>query len=650
MNRFSIASRRDRSIEKGVRSMFSCLRFALALVLTATCWTAPASAQFFDFPGAESKSKETESTGPTVPVFTLKGTITEQPRSIDPIFGQTGGESLQSLITRLDAAAEDDDVKGVVLLLGDASFGYAQLEELRAAMERLKAAEKPVYAHADSLTTKNYALLCGASRLSVSPTGDVWVTGMYGEGMYLRGLLDLLKVQPDFLTSGDYKSAGEMFTRSEPSPEAREMEDWLYDSLYASLVQQIADGRGVSTEQVREWINTGLFSAESACETGLIDVVEHRQDFANFIEREFGEDAQLDKSYGKSKSAALDLSDPFAAMNLLMGSQSKKKTSSGKDVIAIVHVEGAIQLGEAQPSMLGIVEGAFSEPIRRTLDQVAEDDDVKAVVLRVNSPGGSAVASEVILNATKRVASRKPIVVSMGDVAGSGGYYVACGSERIYADRATITGSIGVVAGKVVTTDMWARIGINFHPIERGENADIFSSSAPFDEEQRQLLQDWMTEVYDVFKGHVVDIRGDRLTKPIDELAGGRVYTGEQALELGLVDEIGGLEEAITYVAEEAGLEEYEVRSVPEPENFLDQFLASLLGGEKKDDDRLSTPQLTGPGATPRLSSALLDKVLPVLAEADPRRVRLLQQAARQIDILHAERIMLTMPLYDLHD
>ena len=384
--------------------MLRSLRFALILAVTAIGWTVPASAQFFDFPGAE--PKQAKSSGPTIPVFTLKGTLTERPAGVDPLLGQTGGETLQALLSRMNAAADDDDVKGVVLLLRNASFGYAQLEELRSAMDRLKAADKPVYAHADSLTTKNYALLCGASRLSVSPTGDVWVTGMYGEGMYLRGLLDLLRVHPDFLTSGDYKSAGEMFTRSGPSPEAQEMEDWLYDSLYASLVKQIAEGRGVEVDQVHDWINTGLFSAETACEAGLIDVVEHRQDFAATVDEAFGKDATIDKSYGKDKSGGLDLSDPFAAMNLLMGSRTKKDSSSGKDVIAIVHVEGAIMLGEGQSSMLGAVSGAYSEPIRRALDEVAEDDDVKAVVLRVNSPGGSAVASEIILNATKRVADQ----------------------------------------------------------------------------------------------------------------------------------------------------------------------------------------------------------------------------------------------------
>lgn len=171
-----------------------------------------------------------DSSGPaTVAVFSFDKSITEKPASDDPLFGSVGAETLHSLITRLDKAAEDDDVKAVVLLAGSTSLAYAQTEEVRAAIDRIKKAGKKVYAHADSLRTAQYALLCGASRLSVSPTGDVWVTGLYGEQLYVRGLLDLLGVKPDFLTCGDYKSAGEMFTRTGPSPESEEMFKWLYD-------------------------------------------------------------------------------------------------------------------------------------------------------------------------------------------------------------------------------------------------------------------------------------------------------------------------------------------------------------------------------------------------------------------------------------
>ena len=217
-----------------------------------------------------------------------------------------------------------------------------------------------------------------------------------------------------------------------------------------------------------------------------------------------------------------------------------KKIKSHKDAVAIVYVEGPIVLGSTESSILDPgSKAAASTPIRRALDKAAADDSIKAVVLRVNSPGGSATASEIILNATKRVKAKKPLVVSMGNVAGSGGYYVACGADTIFADATTITGSIGVVGGKLATTEMWNKIGINWKEYNRGDHAALLASSGIFTPEQRKIVQSWMDEIYGVFKSHVTEIRGSRLKKPLDDIAGGRVYMGQQALELGLVDKIG---------------------------------------------------------------------------------------------------------------
>lgn len=609
---------------------------AALVFLLAPGW---AAAQFFDFPQRKTGQAEAAAAA-RIAVFELRGAVTERPGAADPIFGNPHSESLAALVGRIDAAAKDEQVKAAVLLVEGGSLGAAQREEFHAALQRMKDAGKPVYAHADSLSTESYAVLCGASHLSVTPTGDVWVTGLYGEGLYLRGLLDLIGVQPDFLTCGDYKSAAEMFTRTGPSSEAAEMQTWLYDGLYAELVNGIAAGRRVEAEKVRGWIDQGLFSAEAARDAGLIDAVEQRRQFVDRLQDEYGADARFDKSFGKSPQPQLDLSNPFAAMSLLMGGpQSRASETRGKNIIAVVHVDGAIMPGEPQHSALSLAEGAYSGPIRRALEKVADDEQVKGVVLRVSSPGGSAVASEVILAATMRVRDKKPIVVSMGDVAASGGYYVSCGVDTIYADASTITGSIGVVAGKVATTAMWRRLGINFEPIERGANADIMSSSDVFSSPQRATLQGWMDEVYGVFKRHVASARGDRLRKPIDDLAGGRVYTGRQALELGLVDEIGGLDAAIRAVAAKAGVEDYTIKTVPEPKNVLEQMLAGILGKQDQDDNQL---------AAPRLSGLLLETAAPALKAADPRRVRLLQQAARQLDLLQRERLLLTMPLIDV--
>jgi len=610
----------------------------IVLVISGLLAPQVSQAQF----GAPFGVQPAKPTGPALAVFELNEALTERPGTTSSMLSLTEADSLFSTLERMRAAADDADVKGVVLVVNGGSVGYGQMEEVLGAIRQLREAGKPVYAHANSLTTVTFALLSGASRLSVAPTGDVWVTGMYSEGMYLRGLLDWAGVEPDFITSGDYKSAAEMFTRKGPSPAAEEMQNWLFDSLFESLVDTIAKNRSVETEVAQGWINQGLFSAESAKEAGLIDAVEHRQTFADLLAEEF-DNARLDKSYGKEdEGPSLDLSNPLAAMSLLMG-QPAAMPEPSKDKVAVVYVDGPIMLGEPQSSPLGSAAAAYSEPIRRALDEVAGDDEVMAVVLRVNSPGGSAVASEVILNAAKRVAAEKPMVVSMGDVAGSGGYYVSCGCDTIFADNMTLTGSIGVVSGKLATTNMWGRVGINFHATQRGDNADLLSSSTRFSDAQRELMGHWMGEVYDVFKGHVVAIRGDRLAKPIDELAGGRVFTGQQALELGLVDRIGTLDDAIRYVAAAAELDDYEVEVVPQAKGMLEQLIASFTGGSDEDPNRLSMP---AESVAP--SAGLLEQLLPVLGSADPRRVRMLEAALRQLDIVQQERVMLTMPLYDL--
>jgi protease IV len=614
------------------------LTMSSAVLRTLTALTAACLLINLPLRADDKESNQPERKKPAeIAVFTLSGPITETPTPDDPLFGSIGSESLKSLVERMDKAVADENVKAAVLMLGDTSVGYAQLSEIRGAVDRLKEAGKPVYAHADSVKFGSYLLLSGASRLSIEPQGDVWVNGIYGEQVFLRGLFDMLGIKPDFLTCGDYKSAGEMFTRSEPSPEAAEMTDWLYDGIFEAMLKLIASGRDVDVDKARAWVDHGLYTSREAREKGLIDAVETRREFEAHLKSEYGEDLKFNKKYGQKSGTTIDPNNPFAVLQLwaqiLAGPQTRKST---KDAVAVVYIDGPIMEGSPSRSLFGAVGGAFSTPLRKALHEVAEDDTIKAVVLRVSSPGGSVVASEIILNASRQVAEEKPLVISMGDVAGSGGYYVTCGTDTIYAEEATITGSIGVIAGKLVTTDMFRRFGVNFSPVQRGENAGMLSGFKPFTEKEEADLQAWMDEVYGVFKEHVTKARGDKLKKPIDEIAGGRVYTGRQALELGLVDKIGGLSAAISDAAGKAGLEEgkYEVRVHPRPKNFLEDLFADL-GPQKKEDDK-------------HLSTELLNAAGPALQTIDPQRMHLLQQALRQLDILQKEGVMLTMPVLDI--
>jgi protease-4 len=605
----------------------------LALVLAPAAWaqekdkTEKAAAK----PPAAEKA--------TVAVFRMRGSLLETPTNEDFSFSTEPSTVLKDVVARLKKAAEDKTVQAVLLTADDASIGPAQIEELRQGIAALRSAGKEVYAHSDSMQTLTYVLLSGASRLSMSPTADLWLTGLYGEQPYLNGMLKKLGVKADFLTCGAYKSAAEMFTREGPSKEADEMQNWLLDGLFAAQVKLIAEGRGVGQDKAKQWIDGGPYTAEKALAAGLIDAVEHRQAVLQRIKEKYGQDTKFDTQYGKKKSQVPDLSSPLAVLQIWGELLSGPKKKVHKTSVAVVYVDGPIMLGSGTASLFGGVEGAFSSDLRKALDKAASDDTIKAVVLRVNSPGGSATASEIILDATKRVKAKKPLVVSMGDVAGSGGYYVACGSDVIFADESTITGSIGVVGGKMATTEMWNKVGINWKGYQRGANAGLLSSASVFSDSERKRMQEWMDEVYGVFKGHVQAIRGAKLKKDLDDLAGGRVYTGRQALELGLVDKIGTLEDAVQHVAGQAGISDYEIRVVPEPKSFIEMLLED---SSSKADEPLAIGM--GRLGSTASGSPLLDAALPLLQGLDPQRVRAIQRSLVQLHTLRHEGAVLAMP------
>ncbi len=591
------------------------------------------------------------STPAVVPVFRVDRPLAEAPVGEDlMLFGGGAVESFEQWTARLRKVRDDEKVKAIVLLGNGAALGHAQLQETLSILKEIKEAGKEIHSHAESLTTRSHAVHAVANRLSVVPNGDIWLTGLFGASMHVRGLLDKLEVEPDFLTCGDYKSAAETYTRKEPSPEAEENLRWLLDDLFAMYVEMIAEGRETSEEQVQQWMDKGLFSPDAAQELGIIDAVEDRDEFIAELKSRFGEDLKFDKKYGKKKPKQIDLSSPFGVLkfyaDLLSG---PSRPGAKKDAVGIVYVEGPIMAGEAAPGGFPFGAGgiAYSGPIRKALLKAADDDSIKAVVLRVNSPGGSAVGSEVILQATLDLREKKPFVVSMGDVAGSGGYYVACGTDTIFADPATITASIGVVAGKLATRDMWEKFGVNFKEFEQGPQSGILSSNRAFTPAQREMLQSWMDEIYDVFKQHVLNARRERLTKDLEDMAGGRVYTGRQALDLGLVDRLGGLRDAVAHAAELADLEDYDVRPVPRPKNFA-ELLTESLSGEDDQDQPLS---LNAPSGLGEGSSDWLAKLAwPRLRKLDPATAGHLKTALRQLEILQQENVSLPMPQIILRD
>jgi protease-4 len=599
--------------------------FAIALLLAANRAPAASTDQ-----SAEEKPRN------IVPVFRLEGPLTEAP--VDDtlqMFSQTG-TSLKDLVKRLNKAASDPEVKAVVILPESMSVGSAQIEELRAAIALIRKKDKDVYVHADALVLGQYILACGASRISVVPAGAVLVPGLHGSSLHVRGLLDKIGVKPDFLTEGAYKSAAELFMREQPSPEADEMMNWLMDSLDASFKDLIAKGRKVDSAKVQSWLDSALFSSEQARTAGLIDAVEQLRDFETMLKDKYGNDVVFDKKYGQKSQLDIDFSSPFAFLKIwtqLLGGGAEKKTE-GKPAIGIVYVNGTIVTGKGIASPLGGSVGAFSDDIQDALDKAAKDSSIKAVVLRIDSPGGSATASEIILSATKRLKAKKPFVVSMGNVAGSGGYYVACGADTIFADAATLTGSIGVLAGKLATTEMWKKVGITFKEYKRGQNAGILSTDDVFTESERARMRLFLDDIYATFKGHVTDIRGSRLKKPIDDIAGGRVYTGKQALELGLVDRLGTLNDAVEFAADQARIKIYDVRIVPEPKNFIEQLSEQMSGGKNE----------PGHIQTGLPDNSLFKLAAPYLQNLDPQRMAAVASALSRLQVLQKEGVVLSMP------
>ncbi len=600
-------------------------------VLLVLALPAGASAQF-DLFGSKA---EPSPPGKQIAYFKVKGRVVEAPAPVSPLFGQKKPVTMKSLLSRLKAARMDPNVVSVIVDFEQATLGFGQIEELHAALSKFAAVDKDVYIHADTLTTPSYAVATGTAHISVVPTGDLWLLGLYGEIPYIRGTLDKLGVTPDFEQFEDYKSAAESFMRTGPSKPSQEMSKWLLDGIYDGLVKLIAKGRNISSEKVMAIIDNGPYSAEEALEKGLVDSVMHKQDFINKVKSRFGHKAEIVKNYGDDDD--MDLPQDFGSMvSFFVELMNPSRTKHSEPSVAIVYVEGSIVTGEAEMSPFGGGSGAHSTTIRRALDKAAKDSTVRAVVLRVDSPGGSALASEIILDATKRVAKRKPLIVSMGNVAGSGGYYVACGSKMIFADSNTITASIGVIGGKLVTTDAWQKIGVNWHSQQRGASAGLFSSATKFSDGEREKLRHYMGTVYEIFKDHVVKARGKKLTKPIEKIAGGRVFTGAQAIELGLVDKIGGLDDAIKFAAKEAGVVDYDIRVIPDPPSLID-----MLTGKDQDDEsvRISLQRNFSLGDVPLISAALQS-----VSAIDPIRAQAFLRTLQRVEMLHREGVLVMMP------
>jgi protease-4 len=464
---------------------------------------------------------------------------------------QGGGETtVTELIFTLNRAAEDDRITAMVMDMRALATDWAKIDEIRTAVTEFQASGKTVVAYIDNAGTREYALACLADQVVVSPEASIMVLGVKAELAFMKDVLDKLGMEADFVHVGAYKSAPERMTRTTASDSNREMITSIVDDRYNALVMMLSTSRNVGAQEVSGWIDQGLFDGPEAVAAGLADTIMY---YDEVFEHHFADES------------ITTLDDYRFA--------SHKSVPDAKKV-GLVHITGVIMPGESRNDRLqGKLVG--SDTVAEELQILAEDDEVDAVILRVDSPGGSALASDLIWNEVRKVQKIKPVIVSMSGYAASGGYYVSCLADSIFADPGTLTGSIGVYAGKMSRTKMYEKIGVNREFITRGENALLFSDEGGFTDTQRVQFQGKMDNFYERFLQKVADGR-DLTRDQAHAVAQGRVWTGRQGVEHGLVDELGGLDRAVKSVKWMLGLQpedKVSLVSFSEPLTFLERIL-----------------------------------------------------------------------------
>jgi len=512
----------------------------------------------------------------SVAYFDLDSPVTEKAPTFT-LFGDGNVITIHSLMDRLHKARDDKKLKAVLINMTETGFSFSQAQEIRGALDELRKAGKRTFVYSDAYDTPSYTAACGATDICMLGGGEMEMPGVGLETMFYKGLFDKLGVKADYVQIGEYKGAQEPYTRAAPTEELRGELNKLVDSLYAQIIDGIAVHRNLSKDLVKSAIDEAILTAKTAKEYKLIDHLVDEDGLHPLIKDELGHDIKLIEDYGAPQQVKPDFSNPLALLQML----SKKPDTSNKPAVALIHAEGEIVDGSAGDSLFGGSETIGGDDLRHAFRTAVQDEHIKAIVLRIDSPGGSALASEVMWQAARHAAESKPLIVSIGGMAASGGYYLASSGDYIIADPSAIVGSIGVVGGKFVLKDLFDKLGLSTEEFTRGRNADLFSSNQPFSDRQRRMVTNWMRETYDQFTERVMTNRAGKI-KDIDAVARGRIFLAKQAKDLGMVDELGGLEDAITHAANEADLKpgEYEVRTVPAPHTLADMFNGGGDGGD----------------------------------------------------------------------
>jgi protease-4 len=538
------------------------------------------------------------------------------------MFPLTARRTYAGLIRTLGDALGDQRVTGIYVGLGGNELGWARTEELGQLLGRIRARGKPVVCHAHNLSNASAWLVgAGCDRVWLSPAGSVDAVGIAAEVLYFRNALDKLKIRADFLSIGKYKSAAEGFTREGPSDEARESLTETLASIRSSWLDGMQAARRAPT--VRDALEHGPWSPEEAKAQGLVDAVGYESEARADAEQR-GQASKTTPRFGPHATG--DKFDLTEVVRLLSGADDR---SSGRPHVALVPAEGAINLRASGTFGGG---GILAEPLIKTLRKLKTDDSVKAVVLRIDSPGGSALASDLIWHELMQLRQKKPLVASVGDMAASGGYYLACAAQRVVAERTSIVGSIGVLGGKLVVDQSLAALGVNAVVFPASPDPDAVNRAGyeslvvPWDDAVRERVRSSMQAVYDLFIRRVAEGRG-RPAAEIRPVAEGRIWSGVQGKERGLVDELGGLGRALELGRELGGLDANAPVTVEGPGTSL--FETLLL-----DDD----------ASAQAIAQAIRELKPPVAGLVDALPARLRPFASSLTPLVGGEHTLVALP------
>ena len=480
------------------------------------------------------------------------------------IFSDGKNIGLTDIISAIEEAKTDDDIKGISILNDESQLGMAQSKALRDALEDFKKSGKFVMAYANSYSQKEYYLNSVAKPIYLNPVGDMDFKGLSSEIMFFKDFQEKSGIKMEVIRHGKYKSAVEPFLENKMSDANREQTSALLNSIWNSVVTEISKSRNVSVAKLNEIAN-GLLARtpEMAKKEGLVDVIAYEDAYHNAIRNLL----KVAKDEDYNKVNLLDYTKKVATTS---------KNTDANDKIAIIYAQGEIHSGEGDVDIIG--EGSM----RRSLQEARKDKNVKAIVLRINSPGGNALTSDLIWREVELTKKVKPVVVSMGNYAASGGYYIACNANKIFAENNTITGSIGVFGILPNFSQLTTKIGVHVEQVKTHENAANYSPFVPLDEKLKAVTLEEIEHIYKTFVTHVAE--GRKMTfAQVDAIAQGRVWAGSEAVKIGLVDKIGGLNDAIQEAAILAKTKNYATQNYPEYEKNINDLLANLPFAKSKE-------------------------------------------------------------------